>query len=126
MSLCKFDLIILKWAELEQMLYYKVDRIEFVPSKFHTQTVPIAHINNVWYWMPESTLRFTKNLKNWNVDYPIIIFAGGKQKYGESDHDSWTVLFYFSYLSLMKKLYDNFESSFLDFKQNLDWITHEE
>ena len=86
------------------MYYYKVNHIEFVNSKFHKETVPIALIKDVWYWMPESTFSFTKNLSKWNVTSPIIIFAGGKMKYIESEHESWNVLFYFSYLSLMKKL----------------------
>ena len=90
-----FDIVILKWRDLEQMYYYKLEQLEFVSSKFHSVTVPIALINGVWYWMPESTFTFAKMLTRWNVSTPILIFAGGKLKYQESNHESWNVMFYF-------------------------------
>ena len=121
-----FDIVILKWRDLEQMYYYKIDQLEFVSSRFHSVTVPIALINGVWYWMPESTFTFAKMLTRWNVSTPILIFAGGKMKYQESKHESWSVMFYFSYLSLMKKMYNDFEKSFCEFKNTLDTISHED
>ena len=116
------DLVILKWSELEQPCYYKLDEIRYVRSLFsENEPVPIGLINDKWYWLPAATYKYIK----WIKETPVLLLANGKKKMFNAQHESWYVGFFYSYNSLMKQKFWDLEYGFCQFLNNIESVEHD-